>query len=76
MINKYQARQRGAEVMKVAAGKSLRPLPLKMTGATNVALERPSGDGVRGDRDEPAAQYGSSSDSPAEEGGFEPSVPL
>ncbi len=32
--------------------------------------------GVRRDRDEPAAQYGSSPDSPLEERRFEPSVPL
>jgi len=31
--------------------------------------------GVRRDRDEPAAQYGSSPDSPLEQAGFEPTVP-
>src|SRR6516164_9965163 len=33
------------------------------------------GRGLRRDRDEPAAQYRSSRDSPLEEAGFEPSVP-
>jgi hypothetical protein len=36
---------------------------------------QPKLDGVR-DRNEPAAQYGSSPDSPLEGAGFEPSVPL